>query len=272
MKNIIVGIFILLITFLHANATDIIFSGTWHYQIDYSQSTVHITGDKIENNATDGNSGTIKIQLFLTSTIYTGGSITGYVLAESIFAPLSGGYYYHDIDKTVNFNATPPDGYYYLTLTLSEYTDEGYIIQSYINFSEQIAFESPHESKAERILNALSTGLNAANNTMNAINSINSTSPNNTLRPTTTTDCRSYQQQYETQRGYAHKDIMRLTDLRSNDDSYGKYGEKYAIRPNPALNVSTLKSIRATQKLMRTLRELAQSNGCYIPTAGEENW
>jgi|ERR1035437_4120526 hypothetical protein len=122
-------------------ATELELKGNWRYSIDYSKSTVHITGDKIINNS-ESKSGTIKIRLFLTRTKYTGVSITGYVLAEYQFDPLPGQNYYYDIDKNLNFSNTPPAGTYYVTLTLLEYTNDGYVIMNYLNYDNQITFEN----------------------------------------------------------------------------------------------------------------------------------
>ena len=156
-------------------------SGNWSYNIDYSQQTVSIKGDKIINKSTGGKSGTIKISLYLTSSQYTGGSITGYALTSYKFDQLSVGYQYNDINKLLNYDVNPPSDSYYVTLLLLEYTDNGFVIKDYLNFDGTIAFDS---RKTERVLNAIAAGLNAASNSLNNYNNSNNnnqyTNPNNT--------------------------------------------------------------------------------------------
>ncbi|MBP1612692.1 MAG: hypothetical protein H6Q13_140 [Bacteroidetes bacterium] len=155
-------------------------SGNWSYQIDYSQQTVRITGAKIENNATEGKCGTVKISLYLTDTKYTGGSITGYALIDYQLDQLSAGYYFQNIDKLLNFKVIPPSNNYYVTLLLMEYTTTGFVIKDYLCFDDLLAFDN---RKTEKVLNAVADGLNAISNSLNNYNSINTnsyTSPNNT--------------------------------------------------------------------------------------------
>lgn len=155
-------------------------SGNWTYQIDYNTQTTHITGAKIDNNATEGKSGTIKISLYLTDTKYNGGSITGFAIANCSFEPLSAGYVYNDIDKTLNFDVYPPSKNYYITLLLLEYTDNGYVIKDYLNFDGTLAFNNRN---TERVLGALSKGLNSLKNSLKNYNNLNTnnhyTNPNN---------------------------------------------------------------------------------------------
>lgn len=153
-------------------------SGNWGYQIDYSQQNVRITGAKIENKATEGKSGTVKLSLYLTKTKYSGGSITGYALIDYQLDQLQGGYYYHDINRTINFNVNPPSGNYYVTLLLMEYTDNGFVIKDYLCFDDLLAFD---DRRTERTLNAVAAGLNSIYNSLN--NNVNTnnqyTNPNN---------------------------------------------------------------------------------------------
>lgn len=154
--------------------------GSWGYQIDYSQQNVRITGAKIENSATEGKSGTVKLSLYLTTTKYTGGSITGYALIDYQLDQIEAGYYYHDINRVINFNVNPPSGNYYVTLLLMEYTDNGFVIKDYLCFDDLLAFD---DRKTERILNAVAAGLNSVNNSLNTYNNSNNntyTPPNNT--------------------------------------------------------------------------------------------
>lgn len=151
-------------------------SGNWSYSIDYSQQTVYIKGDKIENLLTSEKSDMINISLCLTKSKYSGGTIDGYILASFNLDQLPGGYYYKDIEKLLNYNVTPPSKNYYVTLLLSEKSEDGFVIIDYLNFDELIAFDS---RKTERIINAIAIGLSTLNNSLNIYNnSINNTYTN----------------------------------------------------------------------------------------------
>jgi hypothetical protein len=139
MKKIVVVIFITMIAFLSAKASDLKFSGNWNYNIDKSLETVRITGDKLKNSS-DWKSGSIKIMLYLTQTKYSDGSINGYVLAEYQFDQLEDEHYYYDIDKTLDFKDEPSSGSFFITLILAEYTDNGYVIRDFRNSDEIISF------------------------------------------------------------------------------------------------------------------------------------
>ena len=119
--------------------------GNWKYVIDYSQNTVQIIGDNIINKESSGQSGTIKLYLYLTTTEYSGGTINGYRLGEFNFDPLSGGYQYNNIDQTVSYD-TPPAGDYYATLVLTEYTNGEFIIMNYLKFKDPISFDNSVEN------------------------------------------------------------------------------------------------------------------------------
>jgi len=178
-KTIITAVVAILMTIsLNAQETNlgIKLSGNWSYSMDFSAQTAHITGDKIVNNASS-TSGTVKISLYLTDTKYAGGSINGYALANNKFDQLEGGYYYHDVDKQLNFDASPPSGNYYVTLLLLEYTNDGFVIRDYISFENLLAFDS---RKTERVLNAIAEGLNNLSNSLNNSNSNSYSNPNNT--------------------------------------------------------------------------------------------
>jgi hypothetical protein len=70
-----------------------------------------------------------------------------------------------------------------------------------------------------------------------------------------TTSCASLQNQYDIQEGYLTGDIRR-----------------YKKATNASLRQSILKSIRATQNLMRIIRQKAAKNGCSFTKSSYENW
>jgi hypothetical protein len=145
--------------------------GTWSYKFDFQNRSVRLTGDKIENQNILKESGPIILRLYLTNSVYAGGDITGYVLAEYVFNPLKPRYYYSDIDKNLGFNSIPPDGNYYLTLCLCE-EEDCLRIKDYMNFDNQIAFNN-----SPSFLDKLTTSLNMINGLLNKSNT-NNVAPN----------------------------------------------------------------------------------------------
>jgi len=93
-------------------------------------SKIDISEDEIYNNSSSITSGTLRLQVWATSSPYTGGTIDGYVLATKVLGQLDPGYSYDNIDDSVPYHA-PPGGYYYVTITVEEYTGSGWVIDAY---------------------------------------------------------------------------------------------------------------------------------------------
>ncbi len=119
--------------------------GEWEYNMISSTkitTTVSSGSDgRIMNNRSTS-SGSLKLKLYLTSSKYDGGSISGYAMADYTLkdgSPLEGGHYYYDITFS-DTNGFPPYGTYYVTLVLLEYDgdDDTYYIEDYLNFSNLI--------------------------------------------------------------------------------------------------------------------------------------
>lgn len=72
------------------------------------------------------------------------------------------------------------------------------------------------------------------------------------------TNCDSYLREYQNQRNLCN-------------NAYQSYTTNKISSSNQALRTSLLKSVRDTQKLMRSIRDRAAKNGCTIPIAGEES-
>ena len=70
----------------------------------------------------------------MTDEKYSGGAISGYILAEHQLEALDGGYYYHDINQVLNFYSTPRDGTYYVTLCVLD-DKNGLSVKDYIKCS-----------------------------------------------------------------------------------------------------------------------------------------
>src|SRR5262249_2956788 len=100
-------------------------------------STVNLTVQQVNNVCDLGASGSLRLDLWATATPYGGGTIDGYRFGTVSLNPLPAGYVYNNINRTVPY-AKPPDGSYYVTLTLSEYHNGSYFIVDYINYSPHI--------------------------------------------------------------------------------------------------------------------------------------
>jgi uncharacterized protein YoxC len=148
-----------------ANASVLKLSGTWRYEVQRDRNVVEIAGGSISNDAAKGESGSIKLRLFLMDDKYTDGNISGYVVGECEFEPLAAGYKFDSVDKVVNY-VVPPSGSYYVTLALLEYEEGRYVIKDYLNFDGLITDNTSR-------LNAL----NAVTNSVNSLEGLNQ-SPN----------------------------------------------------------------------------------------------
>jgi hypothetical protein len=100
-----------------------------------SSNYINIKVAKVSNSRSSGSlSGTLRVRVWATKNRYTGGTINGYVLGTRSLDQLKGGYYLSSISGDVTYTS-PPAGDYYTTLTLEEYTNSGWVIQDYLNFS-----------------------------------------------------------------------------------------------------------------------------------------
>jgi PKD repeat protein len=85
-------------------------------------------------------SGTLYLQLWTCLTPYNGLQTSlGYKVAEATLDPLSAGYYYSNVSRTVPFFA-PPNGTYYMVMVLAE--SDGYqpLTMDWFNFSNTETF------------------------------------------------------------------------------------------------------------------------------------
>jgi hypothetical protein len=120
--------------------------GNESWSIDSNVLTIKV--DKIVNDG-GGMTGTLRLQLWATNTVYGGGTIRGYVLGGFQFTNQLGAHqYFSGIDHKVQFNR-PPDGTYYTTLTLEEYTSSGWVIRDYADFNSTTTFGAPDNNPAD---------------------------------------------------------------------------------------------------------------------------
>jgi len=114
--------------------------GTVSYLHEVSGSTVNMRADYVRNNNTGGTSGTLKLQLWATSSPFAGGTITGYKFGEYTLGTLNGGFQFTNINVNPPFTS-PPAGTYYVSMLLAEYQGApGYQTVDYRTFSNTATF------------------------------------------------------------------------------------------------------------------------------------
>ncbi len=91
----------------------------WSYQV--SNGNVRVTATRIQNNRSNGTSGSLRLELWATAVPYNGGSFSGYKIAQASFNPLQAGFNYSPIDFTQTASI-PPNGTWYITLMLTEFS------------------------------------------------------------------------------------------------------------------------------------------------------
>ena len=92
----------------------------------------------IRNNRSGGTSGTLKLKVWATRTLYQGGTISGYLLAEERLGQLRGGYSYTSLSYTKSWEV-PPAGTYYITMTVTEYDGQDFVMD-YVTFDDTATF------------------------------------------------------------------------------------------------------------------------------------
>lgn len=114
--------------------------GTESWAINNDVVTLKV--DKVVNNGA-GTTGSLRLRLWATDTVYGGGTIRGYVLGAYQFSRQLGPYqYFYGINQQVPFSR-PADGVYHTTLTLEEYTSAGWVIRDYVDFNTTTTFGNP---------------------------------------------------------------------------------------------------------------------------------
>jgi hypothetical protein len=127
------------------NAADLSLEGTYGYVV--SAGTVRIMADHVANRRPYGVSGTIKLELWAFAAPYNGSAGTGYKLGQTTLGTLSAGYQFSNVDQTVTQLTTLPNGTWYLSLIVTEYTassvNSGYTPVDYGNFSTPWVIGAP---------------------------------------------------------------------------------------------------------------------------------
>lgn len=123
-----------------ANYGDVQIVGTTSWLV--TGGSVNLSLQQVANVCNLGVSGNLRLDLWATLLPYSGGTITGYRFASLSLNPLTGGYVYNNINQSVPF-VPPPDGVYYVTLTLSEYNSGQYYTDSYVTYGSYLTVGNP---------------------------------------------------------------------------------------------------------------------------------
>lgn len=113
-----------------ARATSLTLSGGWSYQ--YGTNTVTLTVGKITNNATGGNSGSLRLELWAFSSPYDGTAMPGYRLAQHQLSVLNGGSSYTNVSSGSISATLPPSGTWHMALLLTEYNGSSFVVRHYL--------------------------------------------------------------------------------------------------------------------------------------------
>ena len=93
----------------------------------------------MSNGRSGGRSGTLKLKLWATDSPYSGGAISGYLIAQANLGQLAGGQSLVDIVRTRGL-ADPPGGTYFMTMTLSEFDGSQDRTVDYVTFTRTASF------------------------------------------------------------------------------------------------------------------------------------
>jgi hypothetical protein len=134
------------------NTSNLELSNPVSYQYGLTNpDTLTLTGT-ITNPSNGGTSGSIRLELWVFPEPYSGGSVSGTQMGFADFQPLKGGNEYANATATVA--ATNPYSFLafgnnYPSLLLTEYTgtgsDDGYVVDSYINFPSGFSYSEGYE-------------------------------------------------------------------------------------------------------------------------------
>lgn len=124
--------------------SDVDLVGNLSYETQNNGTTVVIRADRVQNNEPGGSrSGTLRLELWATANAYTGGTLSGYRLAQHRLGELAGGTSYTNISSGSVPYTPPPAGTWRVTLILSEYlssvsTNDGFSVRDWRAFSNPL--------------------------------------------------------------------------------------------------------------------------------------
>ena len=104
------------------------------------QTTGYFTADRVANHRSGGTSGTLRLELWASTTSPATGSVSGYRLATYTLGTLQAGFQYSNLNSGTFTYAQPATGCYYMTLLLTEFDGSGYPFIDYVLFPNRAAF------------------------------------------------------------------------------------------------------------------------------------
>ncbi|MBK9063601.1 MAG: hypothetical protein IPL89_10455 [Acidobacteria bacterium] len=104
-------------------------------------TTGYFTADRVANHRASGTSGTLRLELWATTTSPASGSVNGYRLGTYTLGTLQAGVHVlqHQLGDLFVFGS-PPAGCYYMSLLLTEFDGSGYPYIDYVLFPNRAAF------------------------------------------------------------------------------------------------------------------------------------
>ena len=124
-------------------------------------SSVNLYVEQVRNVCNLGRSESLRLDLWASTTPYTGGTITGYRFGSTALNPLTSGSVYNNINQTLTYSK-PPDGNYYVTLTLSEYYNGSYLIIDHLNYTNRLVVGIPSPPVAKPATSVTGAGFTAS--------------------------------------------------------------------------------------------------------------
>lgn len=127
----LLAISILLLEFSNASfATNVTLTGPWSAQLLPGSSVLSV--GKVSNNATSGNSGSLRLELWAFDYPYAGGAQPGYRLADYQLPSLNGRTEYKDVVSPSITTTRAPAGTWHMAMLLTEYNGSIWIMRSYL--------------------------------------------------------------------------------------------------------------------------------------------
>lgn len=105
---------------------NIVFEKDWKLEIDYKEFMVSLAGGDIANN-TNANTGKLIVDVYFTKDRQAdfSSNFNGILVASAPVDPVGGQMKLSSVSIRTNLRAVPPQGVYYMVMTLSEVEDSG---------------------------------------------------------------------------------------------------------------------------------------------------
>jgi hypothetical protein len=103
----------------------------WSFQTSTEGGTVDMKVAKINHRRT-GNTGGLKLAVWVTAQPYHGGPLQGYEIGEVRKDPLKPGFNYSNVTNTAKL-VKPPPGQYYVSLVLLEFNNGGFSVVAHLD-------------------------------------------------------------------------------------------------------------------------------------------